>query len=57
MLTATVTESFSLENFIANPPEHMVWVDGEAATLPQSPPLIGQIASPTDSAEELFAKA
>jgi Uma2 family endonuclease len=27
------------------------------ATLPQSPPLIAEIASPTDSAEDLFAKA
>lgn len=122
MLTATVTESFSLEDFMANPPDHMEWVDGqlvektgmtvrhsliqarlvwywrnyitdcghggevvvelpcrtllqghrpdvsyltaqlleqfgEAAALPQSPPLIGEIASPTDSAEDLFAKA
>lgn len=122
MLTATITEGFSLEDFMANPPEHMEWVDGqlvettgvtvkhsriqarlvrswgnylnecgqggdvhvelpgrtlkqgprpdvsyltselmqqfgEAAALPQSPPLIGEIASPTDSAEELFAKA
>lgn len=122
MLAATLTESFSLEDFIANPPDRMEWVDGqlvektgmtvrhsriqsrlvrywenhinecgqggevvvelpcrtlkqgrrpdvsylttelleqfgEAATLPQSPPLIGEIASPTDSAEELFAKA
>lgn len=30
---------------------------GDRATLPQSPPLIAEIASPTDSAEELFAKA
>lgn len=122
MLTATVIESFSLEDFMANPPDHMEWVDGqlvekmgmtvrhsqiqarlvrywgnyitdcgqggdvyielpcrtlkqgrrpdvsyltaqlleqfgEAAALPQSPPLIGEIASPTDSAEDLFAKA
>jgi Uma2 family endonuclease len=122
MPIATVTESFSLEDFMANPPEHMEWVDGqlvektgmtvrhsriqsrldyywsnyinecgqagevlvelpcrtlqqgrrpdvsyltvelleqfgEAAALPQSPPLIGEIVSPTDSAEELFAKA
>jgi Uma2 family endonuclease len=26
-------------------------------TLPQSPPLVAEIASPTDVAEELFAKA
>ena len=30
---------------------------GEAGALPQSPPLIAEIASPTDSAEDLFAKA
>ena len=30
---------------------------GNNATLPQSPPLIAEIASPTDSAEDLFAKA
>ena len=122
MLTATTTEGFSLEDFMANPPDRMEWADGqlvettgvtvkhsriqarlvrcwgnylnecgqggevyvelpcrtlrqgrrpdvayltaellqqfgEAAALPQSPPLIGEIASPTDSAEELFAKA
>ncbi|MBD1927726.1 Uma2 family endonuclease [Trichocoleus sp. FACHB-90] len=122
MAIATVTESFSLEDFIANPPDGMEWVDGqlvektgmtvrhsgvqanlawywknyitqsgqggnvyvelpcrtlkqgrrpdvsyltaelvaqfgEAGGLPQSPPLIAEIASPTDSAEDLFAKA
>lgn len=121
MAIATVTETFSLEDFMANPPEHQEWVDGklvettgtvkhsriqsrldfrwrnhinqsgqggetlvevpcrtlkqgrrpdvsyltsellaqfgESATLPQSPPLIAEIASPTDSAEDLFAKA
>ncbi len=121
MVTATVTEGISLEDFLANPPEHMEWVDGqllektgmtvrhsriqgrlvrywgnykdesgqggdvfvelpcrtskqgrrpdvayltaellaqygEAAALPQSPPLVGEIASPDDSAEDLFAK-
>ncbi len=30
---------------------------GNNATLPQSPPLIAEIASPKDSAEDLFAKA
>lgn len=25
--------------------------------MPQSPPLVGEIASPSDSAEDLFAKA
>jgi len=30
---------------------------GEAGALPQSPPLAGEIASPGDSAENLFAKA
>jgi Uma2 family endonuclease len=30
---------------------------GNNATLPQSPPLIAEVASPTDSAEDLFAKA
>ncbi|MBD2182438.1 Uma2 family endonuclease [Planktothrix sp. FACHB-1355] len=122
MAIATVTESFSLEDFMANPPEQMEWVNGqlvektgmtvkhsrvqcrlgrywgnyiqasgqggethvelpcrtlrqgrrpdvsyltpelleefgEAGALPQSPPLIAEIASPTDPAEELFAKA
>ncbi len=122
MAIATVTESFSLQDFMANPPDHMEWVDGqlvektgmtvrhsriqssllwywknymtdcgqggdvvvelpcrtfkqgrrpdvsyltaqlleqfgEAAALPQSPPLIGEIASPTDLAEDLFGKA
>jgi Uma2 family endonuclease len=122
MITATVTESISLEDFLAHPPEHMEWVDGqlaektgmtvrhsliqgrllwywknykneskqggdvfvelpcrtlkqgrrpdvayltaellaqfgEVSALPQSPPLVGEIASPDDSAEELFAKA
>jgi Uma2 family endonuclease len=122
MVTATVTESISLEDFLANPPDRMEWVDGqlvektgmtvkhsriqgklvrywgnyitesgqggdvvveltcrtskqgrrpdvayltdellaqfgEATALPQSPPLIGEIVSPDDSAEDLFAKA
>ena len=30
---------------------------GEAGALPQSPPLVGEIAFPDDSAEDLFAKA
>jgi len=30
---------------------------GDVAVLPQSPPLIAEIASPTDTAEDLFAKA
>ena len=29
MLTSTATESFSLEDFMANPPEQMEWVDGQ----------------------------
>lgn len=122
MVNAIVTEGISLEEFLANPPEHTEWVDGrlvettgmtikhsriqgnllfywkqyktqsgqggevyvelpcrtknqgrrpdvsyltpelvnqfgDLPTLPQSPPLIGEIASPTDSAEDLFAKA
>ena len=122
MTVALATESFTLEDFLANPPEHQEWVDGKLVettgmtikhsdiqanlvyywksyipeseqggkayvelpcrtlrqgrrpdvsyltaelveqfgnvpTLPQSPPLIGEIASPTDSAEDLFAKA
>ncbi len=122
MVTAIVTEGFSLEDFMTNPPDHTEWVDGKLVettgmtvkhsriqgnllfywkqykiqsgqggevyvelpcrtnrqgrrpdvsyvtpellhqfadlpTLPQSPPLIGEIASPTDSAEDLFAKA
>lgn len=119
---ATLTENFSLEDFMANPPDHQEWVDGklvettgmtikhsriqcrlgrywgnyaiesgqggdaytelpcrtlkqgrrpdvsyltpelltefgEFPTLPQSPPLLAEIASPNDAAEELFAKA
>jgi Uma2 family endonuclease len=30
---------------------------GDVPTLPQSPPLIAEIVSPTDSAEEIFLKA
>ncbi len=30
---------------------------GDAPSLPQSPPLLAEIASPADSAEDLFAKA
>jgi Uma2 family endonuclease len=122
MVTTTVTEGISLEDFLANPRDRMEWVDGqlvektgmtvrhsliqgrlvrywgnykdesgqggdvlvelpcrtskqgrrpdvayltaellaqfgEATALPQSPPLVAEIASPDDSAEELFAKA
>ena len=121
MSIATVTETFTLEDFLANPPDHQEWVNGklvettvtvkhsriqsrlgrywgnyaiesgqggdahtevpcrtvrqgrrpdvsyltpelleqfgEVSALPQSPPLIAEIASPTDSAEDLFAKA
>ncbi len=122
MVTASVTQGISLEDFLANPRDRMEWVDGklaettgmtlrhslihsrlicywanyitesgqggeilvgvpsrtlkqgrrpdvayltaellaqygEASALPQSPPLVGEIASPDDSAEELFAKA
>lgn len=122
MAIATLTESFSLEDFMANPPDHQEWVDGQLVettgmtikhsriqsrldfywrnyinqsgqggetmvelpcrtlkqgrrpdvsyltpelltefgdfpTLPQSPPLLAEIASPNDAAEELFAKA
>lgn len=122
MVTATITEGISLEDYLANPPDHMEWVDGQllektgrtvihsivqakltwywknhviqsgqggevlveiacrtlkqgrrpdvayitsellkqfsdAGALPQSPPLVGEIASPGDSAEDLFAKA
>lgn len=117
-----VSPVFSLEEFMANPPEHVEWVDGklvekagmtikhsvvqgrltrywgdytlssgqggevcpeapcrtlkqgrrpdvayitielleqfsESAILPQSFPLIAEVASPDDSAEELFAKS
>lgn len=120
--TLTETETFSLEDFMANPPDHQEWVDGqlvektgmtikhsriqsrldfywrnyinesgqggetmvelpcrtlkqgrrpdvsyltpelltefgEFPTLPQSPPLLAEIASPSDAAEDLFAKA
>ena len=122
MTIALVKESFTLADFMANPPEGKEWVDGNLlektgmtirhskiqsrlarlwgnyllesgqgdsvyvelpcstlrqgrrpdvsylvpelvekfgnnATLPQSPSLIAEIASPTDSAEDLFAKA
>lgn len=121
MTIATVTETFNLEDFLANPPDRQEWVNGqlvettttvkhsriqsrlgrywgnyaiesgqggdaltevpcrtvrqgrrpdvsyitaelleqfgEVSVLPQSPPLIAEIASPTDSAEDLFAKA
>ncbi len=122
MVTATITEGISLEDFLNNPPDQMEWVDGQllekigmtvrhsivqakltwywknhimqsgqggevlvemacrtlkqgrrpdvayitselleqfgdAGALPQSPPLVGEIASPGDSAEDLFAKA
>jgi Uma2 family endonuclease len=122
MTIAVSRESFTLEDFIANPPEIKEWLDGNLvektgmtirhsktqariswlwrnyllesgqggevyvelpcvtvrqgrrpdvcyltpelveqfgnnATLPQSPSLIAEIASPTDSAEDLFAKA
>lgn len=29
MVTATVTEGFSLEDYLANPPDRMEWVDGQ----------------------------
>ena len=122
MTIATITEGFSLQDFMANPPDRKEWVDGELVettgmttwhsfiqcrlarywgnyaiecdrggevgvelpcrterqarrpdvcyltaellnqcgetpVLLQSPPLISEIASPTDTAEELFAKA
>jgi Uma2 family endonuclease len=122
MTIATITETFTLEDFLAKPPDHQEWVDGqlvettgmtvkhsriqsklgrywgnyaiesaqggetlvevpcrtvrqgrrpdvsyltpelleqfgEVSALPQSPPLIAEIASPADSAEDLFAKA
>lgn len=120
--TTIVPENITIEEFMANPPEEMEWVDGklvekngmtlkhsrvqsrlvrywgnykdssgqggetytelpcrtnqqgrrpdvayltpelvaqfgELPTLPQSPPLIAEIVSPTDIAEELFLKA
>jgi len=122
VIAANVTDNFSLDDFMANPPDHTEWVDGQliettgitikhsriqsrldgywgnyisesgqggepyvelpcrtlrqgrrpdvsyltsqlldqysdVAVLPQSPPLIAEIASPTDTAEDLFAKA
>lgn len=122
MVTATITQGISLEDYLTNPPDQMEWVDGQllektgmtvrhsivqakltwywknhiiesgqggevlvemacrtlkqgrrpdvayitselleqfsdAGALPQSPPLVGEIASPGDSAEDLFAKA
>ena len=121
-MAAVLSENVSLEDFMANPPDDMEWVDGQIAekngmtvkhsriqsrldrswgnykdssgqggevyvavpcltdrrvrrpdvayltpelvaqfgdvpTLPQSPPLIAEIVSPTDSAEEIFLKA
>ena len=121
MLTASGSEGFSLEDFMANPPEQMEWVDGrlvektgmtpkppriqsimnrywgncatgsgqggevyielrcrtkepgrrpdasyltaellqqfgDAPAWPQSPPLIAEIASPNDSADDFLAK-
>lgn len=29
MVTATITESLSLEDFLAHPPDAMEWVDGQ----------------------------
>ncbi|MEQ8753593.1 MAG: Uma2 family endonuclease [Coleofasciculus sp. G1-WW12-02] len=122
VIAANVTDNISLDDFMANPPDHTEWVDGQliettgmtikhsriqsrldgywrnyisesgqggeplvelpcrtlhqgrrpdvsyltsqlldqygdVAVLPQSPPLIAEIASPTDTAEDLFAKA
>lgn len=122
MVATIIKPTVSLEAFLANPPEHQEWVDGQlrettgmtirhselqakliiawgmylntsqqggkvyaelpcktlkqgrrpdvcyltpelvsnysdAPSLPQSPPLIAEIASPADSAEDLFAKA
>ncbi|MEG3924515.1 Uma2 family endonuclease [Microcoleus sp. T3B2] len=121
-MAAVLSENVSLEDFMANPPDDMEWVDGQIAekngmtvkhsliqsrldrywgnykdssgqggevyvevpcrtdrrvrradvayltpelvaqfgdvpALPQSPPLIAEIVSPTDSAEEIFLKA
>ena len=122
VMAAVLSENVSLEDFMANPPDDMEWVDGQIAekngmtvkhsriqskldyswrsykissgqggevytevpcrtdrrvrrpdvayltpelvaqfgdvpTLPQSPPLIAEIVSPTDIAEEIFLKA
>lgn len=122
MVATLVKETFTLEDFLANPPEHQEWVDGKLIettgmtikhskiqaklarfwgnyiedseqkgdiftelpcktnrqgrrpdvcyfteelssqygddpSLPHSPPLIAEIASPGDSAEDLFSKA
>ena len=122
IVTVSPPPTITLEEFLANPPEHQEWVNGEliektdmtikhskiqvklahflvtylentnqqgyvytelpcktinqgrrpdvcyltpelavqyedASSLPQSPPLIAEIASPNDSAEDLFAKA
>jgi Uma2 family endonuclease len=122
MVATIIKPTFTLEDFLANPPDHQEWIDGQlkettgmtirhsklqaklarlwgnhlensqqggeiytelpcktvkqgrrpdvsyltpelvsnysnAPSLPQSPPLIAEIASPTDSAEDLFAKA
>lgn len=122
MVTTPTKPNLTLEDFLANPPEHQEWINGklqettamtirhskiqaklarlwgnyvsdsqqggeiytelpcrtnnqgrrpdvaylsdelvnkyeDAPSLPQSPPLIAEIASPADSAEDLFAKA
>jgi Uma2 family endonuclease len=122
MVAVLVKSALTLEEFLANPPEHQEWIDGEltetkgmtvkhsdiqagliiawgtyirtskqggkvyaelpcrtnkqgrrpdvsyltpelvaeygdASSLPHSPPLVAEIASPADSAEDLFAKA
>jgi hypothetical protein len=29
LISTLVKDNFSLEDFVANPPEHMEWVDGQ----------------------------
>jgi Uma2 family endonuclease len=122
MVATLVKETFTLDDFLVNPPDHQEWVDGklmettgmtvkhskiqaklvrhwgnyadesglggevytelpcrtnkqgrrpdvcyltselvaqyeDAPSLPQSPPLVAEVASPNDSAEDLFAKS
>ncbi len=58
-ITVPDSQFLSLEDFISHPPEYMEWVDGQllektGMTFKQ---LIAEVASPDDSAEELFAKS
>jgi hypothetical protein len=40
--TAVVSENFTLEDWMRNPPEHMEWVDGK---LVEKDPIDGEMAN------------